>query len=108
MKKYFLIMKSYCKGSFMNQMEYKFNFIVGGSFELIWMIMYIVFIDVLFLHTESINGWGKYQMLMLTFQGALMDSIFTFSIVPGLKRLPEMINMGTLDFILLKPVNKRF
>lgn len=52
-------MKSYCKGSFMNQMEYKFNFIVGGSFELIWMIMYIVFIDVLFLHTESINGWGS-------------------------------------------------
>lgn len=108
MKKYFLIMKSYCKGSFMNQMEYKFNFIVGGSFELIWMIMYLVFIDVLFLHTESINGWNKYQMLMLTFQGALMDSIFTFSIVPGLKRLPEMINTGTLDFILLKPVNKRF
>lgn len=92
----------------MNQMEYKFNFVVGGTFELLWTMMYIVFIDVLFFHTESINGWNKYQMLLLTFQGGLMDSLFTFCIVPGLKRLPEMINMGTLDFILLKPINKRF
>lgn len=108
MKKYIFIIKSYFKGSLMNQMEYKFNFIAGGTFELIWMIMYIIFIDVLFIHTESINGWNKYQMMLLTFQGGLMDSIFTFCIVPGLKRLPEMINMGTLDFILLKPINKRF
>lgn len=92
----------------MNQIEYKFNFITGGTFELMWMIMYIIFIDVLFLHTESINGWNEYRMLLLTFQGGLMDSIFTFCIVPGLKRLPEMINRGTLDFILLKPINKRF
>lgn len=84
----------------MNQIEYKFNFITGGTFELMWMIMYIIFIDVLFLHTESINGWNEYRMLLLTFQGGLMDSIFTFCIVPGLKRLPEMINRGTLDFIL--------
>ncbi len=92
----------------MNQMEYKFNFIAGGTFELIWMIMYIIFIEVLFIHTENINGWNRYQMFLLTFQGGLMDSIFTFCIVPGLRRLPEMINMGTLDFILLKPINKRF
>ena len=62
----------------MNQIEYKFNFITGGTFELMWMIMYIIFIDVLFLHTESINGWNEYRMLLLTFQGGLMDSIFTF------------------------------
>lgn len=108
MKKYISIIKSYFKGSLMNQMEYKFNFIAGGTFELVWMVMYIIFIDVLFIHTENINGWNKYQMLLLTFQGGLMDSIFTFCIVPGLKRLPEMINKGTLDFILLKPINKRF
>ena len=108
MKRYFQIMKAYLRGSLMYQMEYKFNFLVGGSFELIWMAMYIIFINVAFLHTKDINGWNKYQMLMLTFQGGLMDSVFTFAVVPGLKRLPELINKGTLDFLLLKPVNKKF
>ena len=92
----------------MQQMEYKFNFIVGGTFELIWMVMYLIFINVIFLHSASINGWNKYETLMLIFQGGLMDSVFTFLIVPGLKRLPALINTGELDFILLKPLNKRF
>lgn len=92
----------------MQQMEYKFNFIIGGTFELVWMGMYLIFINIIFLHTTSINGWSKYETLMLTFQGGLMDSIFTFLIVPGLKRLPTFVNSGELDFILLKPLNKRF
>lgn len=108
MKKYLLILKAYFKGSLMNLMEYKFNFISGGTFELVWLFMYLIFIDTIFIHTETVNGWDKYRMLMLTFQGGLMDSVFTFLIVPGLKRLPEMINAGTLDFILLKPLNQRF
>ena len=108
MKKYLLILKAYFRGSLMNLMEYKFNFISGGTFELVWLFMYLIFIDTIFIHTETVNGWDKYRMLMLTFQGGLMDSVFTFLIVPGLKRLPEMINTGTLDFILLKPLNQRF
>ncbi|MGF7107932.1 ABC transporter permease [Treponema pedis] len=108
MKKYFSVIKAYIRGSAMNQMEYTFDFILGGTFELVWTLMYIVFISVVFIHTKTINGWNKYQMLMLTFQGGLMDSVFTFCIVPGLKRLPEMISTGSLDFILLKPINKRF
>lgn len=108
MKKYLLILKAYFKGSLMNLMEYKFNFISGGTFELVWLFMYLIFIDTIFIHTETVNGWDKYRMLMLTFQGGLMDSVFTFLIVPGLKRLPEMINTGSLDFVLLKPLNQRF
>lgn len=108
MKRYISVVGAYFRGSLMNQMEYKFNFLTGGTFELVWMVMYIVFIDVLFLHTEGVNGWNKYQMLMLTFQGGLMDSVFTFCVVPGLRRLPEMISTGTLDFLLLKPICPRF
>ncbi|MFA3905736.1 ABC transporter permease [Fusobacterium nucleatum] len=106
--RYFKILYAYLRGSLMQQMEYKFNFIIGGTFELVWMGMYLIFINIIFLHTNSINGWNKYETLMLTFQGGLMDSIFTFLIVPGLKRLPTFINTGELDFVLLKPLNKRF
>lgn len=108
MKAYASVIRVWFRASLMKQMEYHFDFIAGGAFELMWTVMYVLFIDVLFMQTESINGWSRYQMLLLTFQGGLMDSLFTFCIVPGLKRLPEIIHTGNLDFILLKPLNERF
>ncbi|MBR8734736.1 hypothetical protein IX329_002351 [Fusobacterium necrophorum] len=53
--KYFKILYAYFKGSLMQQMEYKFNFLIGGTFELVWMVMYLIFIHVIFLHSNSIN-----------------------------------------------------
>ncbi|AEC02699.1 ABC transporter permease [Parasphaerochaeta coccoides] len=108
MKRYFKILQVYFLGSVMNQMEYKANFFLGGLFELVWMVMYVIFINVIYFHTDSINGFDKYQMLLLIFQGGLIDAFFTMFFVPGLSRLPEMVNTGGLDFILLKPLNQRF
>ncbi|MBU5317327.1 ABC-2 family transporter protein [Clostridium bornimense] len=108
MKRYFEIIKSYFKYSLMMEMEYKFNFFFGGIFELVWLVMYIIFIDVIFLGSSNIGGWSKYQVLLLTFQGGLTDALVTFSVVPGLSQIPEFVNTGKLDFVLLKPLNTRF
>ena len=69
-------MKAYLRGSLMYQMEYKFNFLVGGSFELIWMAMYIIFINVAFLHTKDINGWNKYQKIFYYCNLSIKNLIF--------------------------------
>ena len=45
MKKYRSVMKAYLRGSLMNLMEYKFNFIAGGTFELVWTAMYVLAVD---------------------------------------------------------------
>lgn len=108
MKKYLEIIKTYFKYSIMLEMEYKFNFFFGGIFELIWLVMYILLINVIFLGSSDIGGWGKYQVFMLTFQGGLTDALVTLFIVPGLSQIPDYVNSGKLDFILLRPLNKRF
>ena len=108
MNRYLKILKSFFVGSVMNQLEYKANFFIGGMFELAWMLMYVVFINIIYLHTETINGFDKNQMLLLIFQGGLMDALFTMIFVPGLSRLPELVGSGGLDFFLLKPINQRF
>ncbi|MFR2794437.1 MAG: ABC transporter permease [Eisenbergiella sp.] len=108
MKKYFQIIKAYFRYSVMMEMEYKFNFFFGGIFELLWLIMYIALINVIFLGTTDIAGWEKYEVLMLTFQGGLIDALVTLIVVPGLCQIPEYVNTGKLDFVLLKPINTRF
>ena len=108
MKKYFQIIKAYFRYSVMLEMEYKFNFFFGGIFELLWLIMYIVLVNVIFLGTDAIGGWEKTEVLLLTFQGGLIDALVTLIIVPGLSQLPDYVNTGKLDFVLLKPINTRF
>lgn len=108
MRKYFRVIKAYFRYSIMMEMEYKFNFFFGGIFELLWLIMYIVLINVIFLGTTDIAGWEKYEVLLLTFQGGLIDALITLTVVPGLSQIPEYVNNGKLDFVLLKPINTRF
>lgn len=108
MRRYLKIIKSFFIGSVMNQMEYKANFFIGGMFELAWMLMYVIFINVIYMHTETVNGFDKNQMLLLILQGGLMDAFFSMIFVPGLSRLPDLVNSGDLDFFILKPINQRF
>jgi len=60
------------------------------------------------MNTSSIAGWAKNEILLLVFLGGLMDSVFTFLVVGSIAELPYHVNQGTLDFILLKPINKKF
>lgn len=108
MKKYLRILFAYWKISLMSYTEYRFNFWIGGISELSWMFMYIVFINAMFLYVQTVRGWNKNEMLILIFQSGLIDAIFTFFVVPGLRKLPEIIRTGRLDYILLKPINPIF
>ena len=108
MKRYLQILKSCFQCSLMLEMEYVFNFFFGGLFELAWLIMYILLLNVIFLGTGAIGDWGKYEVLLLTFQGGLTDALMTCFAVPGLSRLPQLVNTGELDFYLLKPIHLRF
>lgn len=92
----------------MLEMEYVFNFFFGGIFEFVWLLMYLTFLSVIFSGTSTIGDWGKYEVLLLTFQGGLTDALITCFVVPGLSRLPELVNTGKLDFYLLKPIGARF
>lgn len=106
--KYFRLFHQFFKCSLMNSLEYKFNFFFGGVFELIWMIMNVIFFNVIFMNTDAIGGWKVNQVLILVFFCGLCDSVITFAVNSGCGEIPTLINQGTMDFILLKPISKRF
>lgn len=72
------------------------------------MVMYIVFFNTIFINTSSIGGWSQNEILILVVFCGLIDSLFTFFLNAGVGEIPQLINQGTLDFILLKPINRQF
>jgi len=92
----------------MNDMEYKLNFILRGFVELSFLIVSLVFFEVIYSSVDQIAGWTKYEMFLLMTITNLLDAAITLFFHNSLWSLPKLINDGTLDFVLLKPVNKRF
>ncbi|MCL2051379.1 MAG: ABC-2 family transporter protein [Lachnospiraceae bacterium] len=70
--------------------------------------MNIIFFRVIYLNTSSIAGWNMNEVLLLVFICGFVDSVHSFFFASGFISIPNMIRDGQLDFVLLKPINKRF
>ena len=53
------------RNSLIREMNFKANFMLWMVVEFLWFVGQIVFLEVLFAHTESIGGWSKWECVML-------------------------------------------
>ena len=96
------------RNSVVRDMSFKTNFILWIFVEILWFAMQLVFINVLYLHTDSIGSWTKWQVVMLMGASHFIQQIFQAVFLTNLTELSENIRTGKLDFMLLLPINTRF
>jgi ABC-2 type transport system permease protein len=96
------------RNSLVREMTFKTNFILWIVVELCWFALQLTFISVIFLHTESIAGWSKWQVVMLIGAAHFIQEIFQALFLINCTNLSELVRTGKLDFLLLLPVNTRF
>lgn len=106
--KYIKLLKGVFKCCIINEIEYRVNFFLRATIELSYLILSVVMFDVIYMNVTDIAGWTKNEMLLLVLITNYLDSIITFLFNAGLSEIPKMINEGTMDFLMIKPVNKRF
>ncbi len=56
----------------------------------------------------DLGGWRWQEALLVLGLASLIDSFFIGVFNPNLRRISEMVQQGTLDFVLLKPVSSQF
>jgi ABC-2 type transport system permease protein len=96
------------RNSLVREMTFKTNFLLWIFVELLWFGLQITFINVMFLHTESIAGWSKWQVVLLIGTSHFIQQIFQAFFLINCTNLSELVRTGRLDFLLLLPVNSRF
>ena len=96
------------RNSLVREMTFKTNFILWIVVELCWFALQLTFINVIYLHTESIAGWSKWQVVMLIGASHFIQEIFQAIFLINCTNLSELVRTGKLDFLLLLPVNTRF
>lgn len=56
----------------------------------------------------SINGWSWEQALIVMGLFTLLEGVAESLFTPNLNRIVQQVQMGTLDFVLLKPIDSQF
>ena len=96
------------KNSVAREMSFKSNFLLWILVELLWFGLQLSFIGVLYLHTDHIGTWTKWQVVLLIGASHFIQQVFQAFFLVNCTNLSELVRSGKLDFLLLLPVNTRF
>ncbi|MDO8505078.1 MAG: ABC-2 family transporter protein [bacterium] len=108
MKRYIRIFKVLFRTSLIREMAFRSNFVVGTAVTLSWIAVYFILLEVIFLHTDFIAGWSRRDAIMLYGVWSMMDDLISWFVAGGLKNLPLVVEDGTLDRLLTKPIDSQF
>lgn len=106
--RYFGIYAALWKNSVTRELTFKANFLMWIVVETLWFGLQLAFIGVLYLHTDHIGTWTKWQVVMLVGGSHLIQQLFQAFFLINCTNLSELVRTGKLDFLLLLPVNTRF
>ena len=106
--RYLSIYAALLKNSVTRETMFKGNFLLWIVVELLWFALQLSFIGVLYLHTDNIGTWTKWQVVLLVGASHFIQQIFQAFFLINCSNLSELVRTGKFDFLLLLPVNTRF
>src|SRR5207237_7505248 len=106
--RYLRIYAALWKNSVTREMIFKGNFLLWIFVELLWFGLQLSFIGVLYLHTDHIGTWTKWQVVLLIGASHFIQQIYQAFFLINCTNLSELVRTGKFDFLLLLPVNTRF
>ena len=108
LKRYLTIYAALWKNSVTRETMFKGNFLLWIIVELLWFGLQLSFIGVIYLHTETIGTWTKWQVVLLVGASQFIQQIYQAFFLINCANLSELVRTGKLDFLLMLPVNTRF
>lgn len=96
------------KNCLIREMQFKINFLVRLFTEGLWILMQLVYIQVMYGQAQEIGGWNKWDMVILLGTNNVITQLFEAFFYDNCMRLTDQIRQGDLDFTLIKPVNSQF
>ena len=107
-KKYIKIYSLFIYTSLASELEYKTNVIIDFITAILSLIGSIFLLTIFFQSTDNIGGWKFEQALIIQGIYTILNGITNTWFNPNLTEIVKHIREGTLDFVLLKPIDSQF
>jgi ABC-2 type transport system permease protein len=89
-------------------MQYRADFWLKGLMSLVWTGVALVPLVSVFHQRATVRGWTFPEALVVVGCFSFMKGVLEGAISPSLTSVVEHVRKGTLDFLLLKPVDAQF
>jgi ABC-2 type transport system permease protein len=90
------------------QLEFRLNFLIGLLASGLEIAANLFAISLFFSSGDSFGGWSYVEATVVLGVFVTVEGFTGACLYPNLNRISEHIRTGTLDFLLLKPVDSQF
>ena len=108
LRKYFKVYTKFLHTSLASELEYKTNILIDLITAILSLIGSIFLLSIFFQNAGSIGGWDFEQALIIQGIYTILNGITNTWFNPNLTEIVKHIREGTLDFVLLKPIDSQF
>lgn len=93
--------------SLLSELEYRLNFALAALSALGHTLGNWFALSLFYTHGGSLGGWPFVQALLVMGIFTTLQGLIRTLLTPNLTRLVEHVRTGTLDFVLLKPIDSQ-
>ena len=108
MNRYLRMLKIFWGNALSTELEYRAAFWANAFLSLFWLAWASLGARAYFRFAESVRGWTYYELLVVMGLFFAINGLRQAIIQPNLSRMAEYIRLGTLDFLLTKPISSQF
>ena len=108
MIRYLKVLGVFYKAAILTDLEYRANFLTHIFLSVLGVSWSVAGISIFFLHTDHIGDWSFHEVLIVLGLFQLFIGLVDALITPNVQDFTEHLRLGTLDFILTKPLNSQF
>jgi len=108
LRKYIKVYAKFLHTSLASELEYKTNILIDLVTAILSLIGSIFLLSIFFQNSNTIGGWNFEQALIIQGIYTLLNGVTNTWFNPNLTEIVKYIREGTLDFVLLKPIDSQF
>ncbi|WP_117236735.1 ABC transporter permease [Thermus sediminis] len=106
--RYLRVLRLFLLTSLAAEMEYRGNFLLGLLSSLLTLFGALFGLLLLYQGGYRPGGWALEEALLVLAAFTLLQGLASTLLAPNLNRIVEHVQQGTLDFVLLKPLDPQF
>jgi ABC-2 type transport system permease protein len=108
MRRYLRVLLTFWRTSILAELEYRLNFLLALLSSLGHAIGNTFGLSLFYTGSGNLGGWPFQQALLVMGVFTTLSGLTRVLLSPNLARIVEHTRTGTLDFVLLKPIDSQF
>ena len=105
---YIHLMSTFIKVNLQMSLAYRSEAISEIVLDIIWLAWELLSLRIIFSNTESLGGWGRGELIALMGVLMMINTFMSALIWPNTEKFNASVRDGSLDYMLIQPVNSMF